>query len=131
MFFKKPITLIALSWFFASSFLVSFSAQAKDEINKIRMLIESQNIEKAFEEIKAIQVGKAKLTPEVQILFIELYLILEQPAKANEYFEKTLFSSTQLDDRANAGMAEANLAMGNLARAEELADKSLKQTLIF
>ena len=123
MFFKKPKTLIALSWFFASLLFVSFSAQAQDEINKIRKLIESQNIEKAFEEIKAIQVGKAKLTPEVQLLFGELYLILEQPAKASEYFEKTLFSSTQLDDRANAGMAEANLALGNLARAEELADR--------
>ena len=127
MIFKKPKTLIALSWFFASLLFVSFSAQAQDEINKIRKLIESQNIEKALEEIKVIQVGKAKLAPEVQLLFGELYLILEQPAKASEYFEKTLFSSTQLDDHANAGMAEANLALGNLARAEELADKSLKQ----
>lgn len=96
MFFKKPKTLIALSWFFASLLFVSFSAQAQDEINKIRKLIESQNIEKAFEEIKAIQVGKAKLTPEVQLLFGELYLILEQQLRRVSILRRHCFHQLNL-----------------------------------
>ena len=102
-------------------------AQANPDVNEIKRLIESQNIEKAFERIKAFQAGKPKLLPEVQLLFGDLYLALEQPSKANEYFEKTLFSSTQFDDSANTGMAEAHFAIGNLVKAETLADKALKQ----
>ena len=102
-------------------------AQANSDVTDIKRLIESQNIEKAFERIKEFQAGKPKLLPEVQLLFGDLYLALEQPSKANEYFEKTLFSSTQFDDSANAGMAEAHFALGNLVKAETLADKALKQ----
>lgn len=99
---------------------------ADSTLNKIQQLIEQQNIEKAFEEIKGLQKGKSKLLPEIQLAFGDLYLALEQPAKARDYFEKTLFSSTEFDDRANAGMAEANFRLGNIAEAETLADKALK-----
>ena len=100
------------------------SVQANSDVTDIKRLIESQNIEKAFERIKEFQAGKPKLLPEVQLLFGDLYLALEQPSKANEYFEKTLFSSTQFDDSANAGMAEAQFVLGNLVKAETLADKA-------
>lgn len=96
------------------------SAQANSDMLEIKRLIESQNIEKAFDRIKEFQAGKPKLLPEVQLLFGDLYLALEQQSKASEYFEKTLFSSTQFDDRANAGMAEAQFVPGNLVKAETI-----------
>ena len=52
------------------------SAQANSDVTDIKRLIESQNIEKAFERIKEFQAGKPKLLPEVQLLFGDLYLCL-------------------------------------------------------
>ena len=115
--------VLAISFFLFSVGLV----QASSEVTEIKKLIESQNIEKAFDRIKSFQAGKPKLLPEVQLLFGDLYLALEQPSKANEYFEKTLFASTQFDDSANAGMAEAQFVLGNLVEAENFAEKALKQ----
>lgn len=115
--------VLAISFFLFSVGLV----QASSEVTEIKKLIESQNIEKAFDRIKSFQAGKPKLLPEVQLLFGDLYLALEQPSKANEYFEKTLFASTQFDDSANAGMAEAQFVLGNLVEAESFAEKALKQ----
>ena len=103
------------------------SLQANSDVTEIKKLIEAQNIEKAFERIKSFQAGKPKLMPEVQLLFGDLYLALDQPSKASEFFEKTLFSSTEFDDSANAGMAEAQFVLGNLVKAESLADKALEQ----
>ena len=58
------------------------SVQANSDVTDIKRLIESQNIEKAFERIKEFQAGKPKLLPEVQLPFGDLSLALEQPSKA-------------------------------------------------
>ena len=50
----------------------------------------------------------------------KIYLELEKPKKAKEYFEKVLFSSTQYDGEAKAGIALAELKMGNFLEAKQL-----------
>ena len=105
--------------------LVAHSANAETSFDSVKKLIEQQNIEQAFSDIKALQQGKNELLPEVQILFGDLYLALEQPAKAFDFYEKVLFSSTQYDVQAYAGMAEASYRLGNVGMASQLADKSL------
>ena len=110
-----------------STQLMPHSANAETSFDSVKNLIEQQNIEKAFQDIKTLQAEKNELLPEVQILFGDLYLALERPAKAFDYFEKVLFSSTQYDAEANAGMAEASYRLGNVSKASQLADKSLNE----
>lgn len=111
----------------SASAFVAHSANAETSFDDVKKLIEQQNIEQAFLDIKTLQQGKNELLPEVQILFGDLYLALEQPAKAFGYYEKVLFSSTQYDAEANAGMAEASYRLGNISAASQLADKSLTE----
>ena len=111
----------------SASAFVTHSANAETSFDSVKKLIEQQNIEQAFLDIKTLQQGKNELLPEVQILFGDLYLALEQPAKAFGYYEKVLFSSTQYDAQANAGMAEASYRLGNIDTASQLADKSLRE----
>ena len=69
--------------FFAFTMLV-FSLKAysisNDEYSKINKLIELENIDKAFQELKIIQKKVPKLSAKAQILIGKLYLSLEQPA---------------------------------------------------
>ena len=98
----------------------------RDKVEDIQILIENQNIERAFDELKTLQKGKTKLSADVQMLMGMIYLELEKPSKAKSYFEKILFSSTEMDDVANAGMARANLMLGNLSEARSLAEKAMQ-----
>ena len=90
-------------------------------------LIEQQNIEVAFNEIKTLQKGKSKLTAQSQALMGLIYLELSKPAKAYSFFEKVTFSSTEMDHIAGAGMAKAQLMLGNLSEARELAESAYEE----
>ena len=110
----------------SASAFVTHSANAETSFDSVKKLIEQQNIEQAFLDIKTLQQGKNELS-EVQILFGDLYLALEQPAKAYGYFEKVLFSSTQYDaGQCWNGRGELSAAYS----IQQLADKSLPKTLI-
>ena len=65
---------------------------SENKYKSIRLLIESQNIERAFEEIKAAQAGKTKLSGYALLSMGHIYLELALPVKASKNFEKVLFS---------------------------------------
>ena len=59
----------------------------ENKYKSIRSLIESQNIERAFEEIKAAQ-AKTKLSGYALLSMGHIYLELALPVKASKNFEK-------------------------------------------
>ena len=66
--------------------LMASGAQAQslgedDDFRRVSKLIEQQNIEVAFEEVKKLQAGKSKLSAQSQALMGLIYLELAQPAK--------------------------------------------------
>ena len=87
--FKNIFFILSLFICFLFSSSKSFSITL-DEYIKINTLIEVENIDKAFEELKIIQKKETKLTAKSLILIGKIYLILEQPAKAYSFFEKAL-----------------------------------------
>lgn len=94
------------------------------DFRRISKLIEQQNIEVAFDEIKKLQAGKSKLTAKSQALMGLIYLELAQPSKAYAFFEKVTFTSTEMDHIAEAGMAKAQLMLGNLSQARDFAESA-------
>ena len=59
--------------------VMAFGAQAQslgeeDDFRRISKLIEQQNIEVAFEEVKKLQAGKSKLSAQSQALMGLIYL---------------------------------------------------------
>ena len=112
--------------------LMASGAQAQslgeaDDFRRISRLIEQQNIEVAFEEVKKLQAGKSKLSAQSQALMGLIYLELAQPSKAFSFFEKVTFSSTEMDHIAEAGMAKAELMLGNLSQARDLAESAYQR----
>ena len=103
------------------------SLSDEGDFGRILKLIEQQNIEVAFNEIKTLQKGKSKLTAQSQALMGLIYLELAKPAKAYSFFEKVTFSSTEMDHIAGAGMAKAQLMLGNLSEARELAESAYEE----
>ncbi len=121
---KNSILQFSIFFIFLFFFKYTFAVELK-KFKEINFLIEAQNIEKAFQEIKKSQAGNKKLSAEAQILLGRIYLELEKPSKAFNYFEKVTFSSTKYDSYANAGMANAQIMLGNLSNSLKFAEKSL------
>ena len=112
--------------FFIIFFYTNTSLALSDEqFNKIKKLIEQQNIEKSFELLKTYNLGEKKLSPKALLLFGKIYLELDNPQKANRYFEEVIFSSTSFDEFAYAGIARSEFMFGNLLKSKEMAEVSL------
>ena len=106
LFSRAALILLLCSQLMASGAQAQ-SLGNEDDFRRISQLIEQQNIEVAFEEVKELQAGKSKLSAQSQALMGLIYLELAQPAKAFSFFEKVTFSSTEMDHIAEAGMAKA------------------------
>jgi len=122
LFLKAPLVLIMML-----SVNLSTASFAFDEADykKIRSLIELQNIEQAFDEIKDAQQNQANLNQFGFLSLGHMYLELGLPVKAENNFEKVLFASTVLDAEAKAGMSIANSARGNFVKAKKFANEAL------
>ena len=111
--------------------LISLSIKAyaitENQYLVINKLINDENIDKAFSDLKLIQKDEAKLSARSQILIGKIYLALEQPAKAFTFFEKATFTSVSTDDLAYAGMSMSAIKLGNLLDAKKYAEKALSE----
>ena len=111
--------------------LISLSIKAyaitENQYLIINKLINDENIDKAFSDLKLMQKNEAKLSARSQILIGKIYLALEQPAKAFTFFEKATFTSVSTDDLAYAGMSMSAIKLGNLLDAKKYAEKALTE----
>ena len=122
----KFLTLI-ISLLTLICFTIKVYAITENQYLVINKLINEENIDKAFSDLKLIQKDEVKLSARSQILIGKIYLALEQPAKAFTFFEKATFTSVSTDDLAYAGMSMAAVKLGNLSDAKIYAEKALKE----
>jgi serine protease Do len=88
-------------------------------------LINAERLDEALVVLKSIEPDKPKVRAEIDTLLGNIYLRLDKPAKALEFFEHASLS-TMDDAEAFLGMAEANLSLGKLQRARRHASVALK-----
>ena len=122
---KNKYFILILSMLTYICFSMNSYAITESQYLVINKLIEQENIDKAFIDLKELQKNEIKLSARSQILIGKIYLALEQPAKALSYFEKATFTSVSTDDLAYAGMAMSAIKLGNLADAKIFANKAL------
>ena len=122
----KFLTLI-ISFFTLVCFSIKAHAITENQFLVINKLIDEENIDKAFSDLKVLQKNETKLSARSQILIGKIYLALEQPAKAFGFFEQATFTSVSTDDLAYAGMSMSAIKLGNLSDAKTYAEKALNE----
>ena len=122
----KSLTLI-ISLFTLICLTIKAYAITENQYLVINKLINDENIDKAFNDLKKYQKNDTKLSARSQILIGKIYLALEQPSKAFKFFEKATFTSVSTDDLAYAGMSMSAIKLGNLSDAKIFAEKSLTE----
>ena len=124
---KYKLLTVVLSFLALLCFNIKAHAITENQYLVINKLINEENIDKAFSELKNLQKKENKLSSRGHILIGKIYLALEQPAKAYSFFEKATFTSVLNHDLAYAGMSMSAIKLGNLSDAKIYANKALNE----
>ncbi len=100
--------------------------QTPPSIDLARSLIEAEQFEKAVDVLKHLDAEDASTSARIDLLFGQIYLAIGKPAKALGFFEDASFASLDNEAEAYLGLAEADLALGDLAKARRNASLALK-----
>lgn len=95
-------------------------------LEHIDQLIEHEKLDEALSALKSIDAKTNKTKAKLDVRVGKIYLRLNKPAKALEFFESANFKSLD-DGEAYLGLAQASLQLGRLVRARSHA-KTVLQT---
>jgi len=100
--------------------------QSAPTLELARSLIDAEQFEKAVSVLKQLDAGDAASTAQIDLMFGRIYLGIGKPAKALGFFEEASFASLDGEADAYLGLAEADLALGDLTKARRNAALALK-----
>ena len=113
-------------------FFFSFSSSLKAQnfnlkIIEIRKEINRDDIKKALKLLGEIKVASDIQQEKVDLLFGDIYLKINKPEKAIEFYEKAFMTSdSETESLSELGLSEANLRKGNLSKAVYHAKRSVE-----
>ncbi|EME67708.1 trypsin-like serine protease [Paramagnetospirillum caucaseum] len=108
---------------------LGFSAMAEvtqPSLELARGLVDAERYEEAVSVLRRLDAEDAGAASGVGILMGRVYLAIGKPAKALGYFEDASFSSLDGEGEAYLGLAEAELALGDLGKARRNAALALR-----
>jgi len=109
---------------------VAFAAPPESKptpsVELARSLIDAEQFEQAVTVLKQLDADNGTSGAQIDLLFGRIYLSIGKPAKALGFFEEASFASLDSEAEAYLGLAEADLALGDLTKARRNATLALK-----
>ena len=124
-FFKYSILAFFLVFAFQSQIVLA--ASFDENLNKVRAEINRDNLNKAIKQLKKISISNENQQEQIDVLFGDIYLKINQPEKAEEFYQKGFFTSNQdIEALTLIGLAEVRLLQGRLDDAINYAEQSIR-----
>jgi len=127
---KNLIKNILIFVFCTLSLFNSQLANAKtfnEDLRKVRGEINRDNLLEAIQIIKKIKISNENQQEQIDLLFGDIYLKINQIDKAEEFYQKNFFTSNEeIEALTFIGFAEVRLAQGRLDDAIKYAEQSIK-----
>jgi S1-C subfamily serine protease len=103
------------------------AANFNDDLRQIRAEINRDNLQDAIKKIKKIKISNENEQEKIDLLFGDIYLKINQIDKAEEFYQKTFFTSNEeIEAKTFIGLAEVRLAQGKLSDAIKYAEQSIQ-----
>ena len=120
-----------LPFFLSLIILLNFhpvnAANFNDDLREIRAEINRDNLQDAIKKIKKIKISNENEQEKTDLLFGDIYLKINQIDKAEEFYQKTFFTSNEeIEAKTFIGLAEVRLAQGKLSDAIKYAEQSIQ-----
>ena len=111
---------------FFFSFFTNLNAQDFNlKLQEIRKEINRDDVKKALKLLGEVKVINDIQQEKIDLLFGDIYLKINKPEKAIEFYEKAFMTSdSQTESLTELGLSEANLRKGNLSQAINHARRS-------
>ena len=123
--FKRYLFLF-LSLIILLNFHPVNAASFNDDLREIRAEINRDNLQEAIKKIKKIKISNENEQEKIDLLFGDIYLKINQPSKAEEFYEKSFMTTDEdIESLTFIGLAEVKLAQGNLTEAIDYSEKSM------
>ena len=124
--FKRYLTLI-LCLIYLLNTQNSIAGSFNDDLREIRSEINRDNLEIAVKKLKKIKISNENEQEKIDLLFGDIYLKINQIGKAEEFYQKTFFTSNEeIEVMTFIGFAEVRLAQGKLNEAIKYAEQSIQ-----
>ena len=102
------------------------AANFSESLINIREEINRDNLDEAINKLKNITVTSDIEQENINILFGDIYLKINQPQKAEEFYNESLFTSdNNIEALTFAGLADVRLVQGKLDDAIKFAEESI------
>jgi|APSaa5957512493_1039668.scaffolds.fasta_scaffold04338_3 serine protease Do len=115
---------------FFLSILINFqsvnAASFNENLKEVRSEINRDNLDEAIKKIKKISISTEHQQEQINILFGDIYLKINQPQKAEEFYQESFFTTNpDIEVLALIGLAELRLLQGKLNDAIDYAQQSI------
>ena len=102
------------------------AASFEENINKTRSEINKDNLTKALKILENIKISNEKEQDQINVLFGDIYLKINKPLKAEEFYQKSFFTTDRyIESLSMLGLAEVKLYQGKLDEAVRYAEQVL------
>jgi len=96
-------------------------------LNEVRAEINRDNLQEAIKKLKKVEISSSLEQDQIDLLFGDIYLKINKPQKAEEFYQKSFFTSNEeIEALTYIGFAEVKLVQGKLNDAIEYAEKSIR-----
>ena len=96
-------------------------------LNEVRAEINRDNLQEAIKKLKKVEISSSLEQDQIDLLFGDIYLKINKPQKAEEFYQKSFFTSNEeVEALTYIGFAEVKLVQGKLNDAIEYAEKSIR-----
>ena len=123
---KKYLIYLFITLIFATNQI----AKANDfnkSLNEVRAEINRDNLQDAIKKLKKVEISSSLEQDQIDLLFGDIYLKINKPQKAEEFYQKSFFTSNEeVEALTYIGFAEVKLVQGKLNDAIEYAEKSIR-----
>ena len=102
--------------------LVANAATFSDKIIEIRKEINRDNLKDAIKLLQKVKISSENEQEQIDLLFGDIYLKINKPSKAEEFYEKSFMTSdARIESLTFIGLAEVKLRQGQLDKAIDFA----------
>src|SRR6056300_899445 len=113
--------------FFVLTSTLATAGSFKEDLREIRSEINRDNLQAALKKLKKIKISKSLEQEQIDLLFGDIYLKINQLEKAEEFYQKSFFTSDpEVEAMTFIGLAEVRLTQGRLLDSINYAEQSLK-----
>lgn len=125
-FFKHNLVFLYIL-FALINILPAKADNFNNDLREIRAEINRDNLQDAIKKIKKIKISNENEQEKIDLLFGDIYLKINQITKAEEFYQKTFFTSNEeIEAKTFIGLAEVRLAQGRLSDAIKYAEQSIQ-----